>query len=247
MGVTTFVVKTPMSMVLLIVAACAGVSAFAAFSYVTPKIVAYVAAATDTYDEILPEITIWNGRASIAKPQPYFVHGLLHEKVTVILDTREGKQGEALNYLKLLENGAVITQDALVMKLRGQVRILPLKDVPNAILNSRALRETFNHLVPRLTPWAAAIIVVYFIFVKLLQVLILALVTYAGSRCLSVSISYGQCFRICSFAIVPPVCLDLFQYFTAVNVPGELPAYFALYGIIVILVWRSFYRTQPAS
>jgi hypothetical protein len=247
MGVTTFFVKVPMAMALLLVAACAGVSAFAAFLYITPRMDAFVANSTGIYDEILPEITIRNGRASIDKPQPYFVHGFLHENVTLIIDTREGKQGEALNYLRTFDNGSVVTHDALVIKLRGQIRIVPLKGFPDLVLNSQALRDIANRLLPRFVSWVAAIIVAYFIVAKALQVFILAAAAYAAARFVAVCTTYGQWLRICSFAMIPPVCLDLFQYLTTVNVPGGLPVYFALYGALVLLAGRSLYLSQHAS
>ncbi len=88
------------------------------------------------YDDKLPEITIRNGRASIRKPEPHFVNGLVQENVTVVIGTREGKQGEALNYLKDFESGMAITRDAVVSKLRGQIRVVPLKGLPDVVLNS---------------------------------------------------------------------------------------------------------------
>ncbi len=247
MGVTTFFVKVPMAMVFLLVAACAGASAFAAFFYIMPRMDAFVVNITGIYDEILPEITIRDGRASIEKPQPYFVHGFLHENVTLIIDTREGKQGEALNYLRSLDNGAVVTHDALVIKLRGQVRIVPLKGAPDLVLNSRSLQDIANRLLPQLVSWIAAVLVVYFIVAKALQVIILAAVAYAAARFVSVRTTYGQWFRICAFAMVPPVCLDLFQYLTTVNVPGGLLAYFTLYVALVLLAGRNLYLIQHAS
>ncbi len=223
-----------MIVVIFIVVACCGVSAVAAFSYLTPRAEVLVATVLGMYDDKLPEITIRDGRASIQKPEPYFVKGLMQENLTVVIDTREGKQGEALNYLKDFESGVAITRDAVVSKLRGQIRIVPLKGVPDVILNSRTLLEVANGLLPSFVPWAAALIFGYFAVVKTLQVLLAALVAYTVTRSRRMPATYVQWIKVCSFALIPPVCLDLVQYLTAVRIPGGLFAYFALYAAAVV-------------
>ncbi len=69
--------------------------------------------------------------------------------------------------------------------------------------------------------------------VKTLQVLLAALVAYVGTRSSRMPATYVQWIKICSFALIPPVCLDLVQYLAAVHITGELFAYFALYATVV--------------
>ena len=105
MGFTISIIRTPVLLVVFILVACIGLSAFTASSMLTPTVDKIVDYGIRMYDDIFPEVTIRNGKASITKQQPYLIDKIDEKYFTIIIDTRDGKQGEAQNYLKNVEAG----------------------------------------------------------------------------------------------------------------------------------------------
>ncbi|MEJ2719023.1 MAG: DUF1189 family protein [Deltaproteobacteria bacterium] len=190
MGVTRSICRSPAFLVVLVLLACVGVSSWAMVSRLTPLAEAMLDRVAAGYDEYLPEITIRNGKASIREKQPFFVHALTSDQGVVVIDTRAGKQSQALQYLKGARNGAVLTRDRLFLKNPNQIRILPLAHVPNMVLSSRDLMEMKREYFPLILRIGAILVVIYFLIAKLLQVLVLALIPYLGARLSSVVVSY---------------------------------------------------------
>jgi hypothetical protein len=238
MAIARSIIRTPTIAALGVIAICAVFSAVGAYQYWTPKVDAVAAYIAKSYDDFMPEVTIRNGKASIKKQQPYFVDRLADENVTVVIDTRENKLPEALGYLKDSEVGLALTRETVVIKTREGMRMISLKGFPDMVLNSDLLLDIVDHYLPMLSRVAAVLVAIYFLVAKLVQALILALVPFLWARYSSVQPIYGQAFKIASFAMVPPVMLDLFQYFAGTKVPAAFLVYFGLYLVLLVVAAR---------
>ena len=73
MGIAISIIRTPVILVIFILIACIGLSAFAATSIITPTVDMFVDYGIRMYDDMLPEIKIQNGKASVSKQQPFLV------------------------------------------------------------------------------------------------------------------------------------------------------------------------------
>jgi hypothetical protein len=238
-GITLSIIRTPTVAAFAVMGACVVLSAIGATSYWTPRVEKLVQHVVTSYDDVMPEITIRNGKASIRKQQPYFVDGLDDESVTVVIDTRDTKLPDALAYLKQTDFGLVLTQNALILKSNDGIRMFSLKDVPDMVLNSASIQELAAQYLPTLFRVAAVLTAVYFLLVKLFQAILLALVPLLWARHWSVSLTYGESFKIAAFAMVPPVALDLFQRFTGTQIPASFFVYFGFYVALLILAGRA--------
>ncbi len=196
---------------------------------------------------MLPEIKILNGKASISKQQPFLVDKLDEKYFTLIIDTRDGKQGEALNYLNNVEAGLVLTQDAVVTKNNGQIRVIPLKGMPDIVLNSATLRDLADKYLPLVKPVISISIIIYFIIVKPIQMLILALIPLIWASSAKTPISYGQALKISVFGMVPPVLLEVFCYFTGTRIPAWFYIYFIFYAGLMVLAANDLVKSLRRS
>jgi hypothetical protein len=186
MGVTRSIRRLPVFLVVLVLLACVAVSAWSFVSRITPPAEALLDQVATAYDEYLPEITIRDGKASIRQKQPFVVRALTSDEGIVVIDTREGKQSEAMKYLKRAPNGAVLTRDSLFLKNPNQIRVVPLGHLPNMELSSRDLMEMKREYFPLIARLGAMLVVIYFLIAKPVQILILALIPYFGARLYSV-------------------------------------------------------------
>jgi len=199
------------------------------------------------YDDIFPEITIRNGKASITKQQPYLIDKIDEKYFTIIIDTRDGKQGEAMNYLKNPEAGLVLTQDAVVTKNNGQIRIIPLKGMPDMVLNAAMLRDIADKYLPLVKPAIAMGVTIYFAIVKPIQMLILALIPFLWARSTKTAVTYGQGVKLSVFGMAPPVLLEVICAFTGMRIPGWFYIYFALYVGLMVLAARDLVKSLRNS
>ncbi len=238
MGITRSMTRTHGLVAGLIVVVCIGVSSWGLMSALVPKADRVLHSLAEHYDTYLPEIKIKNGQASIRGEQPFRLDALEKEGVFVAIDTREVKLKEALNYLKDAKNGVVLTRDSLVVKNEGQVRILPLKDFPDLTLNSAEIQALIQRYLPMVVQWVWIVVITYFLFAKPIQLLILGMIPFFGARSYSVDLTYGDALKIASFAMVPPVLLDVLLNMSGASLTGSFVLYFAVYiGLLIIGVW----------
>ncbi len=247
MGITISIIRAPVILVILILIACIGLSTFATTSIIVPVVDRFVDYGISLYDDMLPEIKILNGKASISKQQPFLVDKLDEKYFTLIIDTRDGKQGEALNYLNNVEAGLVLTQDAVVTKNNGQIRVIPLKGMPDIVLNSATLRDLADKYLPLVKPVISISIIIYFIIVKPIQMLILALIPLIWASSAKTPISYGQALKISVFGMVPPVLLEVFCYFTGTRIPAWFYIYFIFYAGLMVLAANDLVKSLRRS
>jgi hypothetical protein len=226
---------------------CAAVSAFAIVWANVPRLEAFLHWAVQKYDVTLPEITFRNGQASIREKQPYFIDTGSGKEVAVVIDTRGGKESEALEYLGEADSGVVLTRDKLLTKDRGQIRIIPLKDMPDFVFNSRNLQELLDRFLPTVIWYGTIMVIFYSLFVKPLQVLILGLIPYFGARTYSVSLTFGEAMKIASIAMIPPVVIDTLAHFAGIRLPFAFILYFGLYILLLCLSVRDLVRNPRAE
>ncbi len=241
-GIARSICSQPAVVAVAAVLICVAVSAFAIVWVNVPKIEAFLNSAVQKYDVLLPEITFKNGQASIREQQPYFVDTRGEKDLALVIDTRAGKEDEGLAYLSEVETGAVLLKDRFVFKDRAQVRIFDLKDMPDFVFNSRNLQELLDRYLPTATRLGAILTLIYFLFVKPLQVLIFGLIPYFGARTYSVSITFGEAMKIASVALIPCVLMDALVEFAGVRLPAAFILYYGLYILLLVLAVRDLVR-----
>ncbi|MGB6066848.1 MAG: DUF1189 family protein [Desulfomonilaceae bacterium] len=245
MGTTRAICRLPVIVVVLVLLACAGFSAWGLYAWLWPKVESTFAFLTDKYDALVPEIIIHDGTATISAPQPYYVK-TGDKDVAVVIDTRENKEKDALDYLKNVQAGAVLTRDSVVTKSQGQIRILPLKSVPNFVINSRNIKALFTRYEPIAVRLVILVLTLYFLVVKPLEAIIFALVPYLGARSYSVLLNYGEAIKIAVVAMIPSVTLDLFLDLSGIRIPMAIIIYFGLYLALLFLAVRDLVRNEPS-
>jgi hypothetical protein len=229
------ILRTPAIVVVLMVGLCVALSAYGFMSWGTPKVRSVIDQMVDQYDSYFPEITIVRGQASIKKPQPYYVDFGQGKNAPIIIDTREGFENEALGYLEKAREGFVLTRNSLVVKNKGQLRIVPLAEMPDFVLNADSLRALVERFVPTVIAVVAVLVVIYFLFAKSFQVLVLALIPFVWAKVGKVTLSYGQAVKISAFSMVPPVALMGLQDLFGAPAGGKL-VYFGLYLVLLIVL-----------
>jgi len=244
MGTARAICRIPAIAVVLILLACAGLSAWGLFSWFWPKVGTVLEYVAGTYDALLPEITIRDGKASIREQQPHFID-TGDKDLVVVVDTRENNQKEALDYLKDVSTGAVLTRDSVVTKNQRQIRIIPLQGIPDLVVNSRNLRALLDEYLPTVTGIFILAVIIYFLIVKPLQAIIFALLPHVAARSYSTALTYGEAIKLSAVAMVPPVTLDLFLDLSGIGIPMAFIIYFGLYIGLLILAVRDLVHSSP--
>lgn len=229
------IIKTPAIVIVLMIGLCIALSAYGVVSWGSPLVRSLANQIVTKYDRYFPEVTFEKGHASITKPQPYFVDFGQGKKSPIVIDTREGSENAALEYLKSAQDGVVLTRNTLVVKNKGQIRIVPLADMPNFVLNSENIRSLVSQYLPRVIAVVAIVVAVYFLFSKVLQVLLFAVIPLIWAQVSKVSLSYGQAMKIAAFCMVPPVILAALHLLFHAPAGGIL-VYFGLYLVLVIVL-----------
>ncbi|MBI4963954.1 MAG: DUF1189 family protein [Desulfomonile tiedjei] len=222
---------------------CAAISAFGLVWANAPRLESFLNWAVEKYDVTLPQITFKNGHASIREKQPYIIDTGGEKDVAIVIDTRDGKENEAPNYLKEADSGVVLTGESLVTKDRGQIRIISLKDMPDFVFNSRNLQDLLDQFLPTVIWYGTIVVILYFLLMKPLQVLILGLIPYFGAQTYSVALTFGQAMKIAAIAMIPPVLLDTLVQFADTRLPFAFVLYFGLYIVLLCLAVRDLVRS----
>lgn len=247
MAISRSLTRTPAILTVLIVGACIGLSALGLLSWAGPKVRSVVTFAVEKYDMYFPAIILKDGHASIKEPQPYFVDLGKREEATIVIDTRPGHENDALGYLKDARNGFVLSRDSLFTKNRGQIRIIPLKNIPDLVVNAQSIHKLVDRYLPRVTSVAAVAVVSYYLLAKLSHLLLLALIPYFWARSRPQSITYGQALKLCAFCMIPPVLIDAVQDFGHVDIPLGFLLYFVLFVGLLIVASVSLVRSPKVS
>jgi hypothetical protein len=197
------------------------------------------------YDSALPEITVRNGRLSIRENVPSVWYPLKGKDLPLVIDTRDVKLHLLLDSLKDFNQGIVLGADRIALKYRVRTCIVPLRDVPDMVLNSRNIDEFISLYLSESKSRLTVYLILYVLLAKLLQAACLGSVTYLLSRWLfSEPMTYTESIKIACFAMIPPVLLDFRPGITGAGVAGTLVGYFGVYVILIGLCVTAVYGAR---
>ena len=247
MGISRSIIRVPAIVALLVAGACVGLSALGLIEWGAPKVKSTLEMVVEQYDKYFPQVTIQGGHASVEVPQPYFVDFGQKGEAPIVLDTRPGHESEALDYLKDAKSGFVLTHDSFFIKNQGQIRVVPLKTIPDMVLNSRSLQRYVKTYVPRLMSLAVVAIVIYYMLAKAFQIFVLALIPYFWTRSCPLPVTYGQALKLTAFAMLIPVLVNSVQDLGGVHVPTRFLLYFGLFLVTLILASLDLVRSAKSA
>jgi hypothetical protein len=230
----------------LVLVACIALSAVSLLWLSIPAIDSLLGRLVEKYDERLPEITLKDGHASIRGKQPFVVDLGGEKDVALVIDTREGKEKEALEHLKVVEVGTVLTRNSIVVKSQGEVRTISLSGLPDMVVNGGTIQEAIAHYRPTVLMAGAALVFLYYCFAKSLQVLLFGLIPYFAARVYSIPLTYGESLKIATMAMVPVVLLFVVLNMGGLDLPAASVVYFALYVGLLVLAARDL-KQRAAS
>jgi hypothetical protein len=249
-GLAASISKVHWTVVVCILLALVGLSTWGLVTATKPIADRFLDETIDQYDALLPEISITSGKASIREEQPYFVEKDKEGKTVVVIDTREGKEDQAMGYFKGFKTGLVLSREVLILKHEnGRIQIVPLKNIPDLVLNSRNLRKNKDMFFPTIVRFGAILVLLWFLVVKPVQALILATIPMLIAPRYSAPLSLGKAFKISVFCMIPPVAFDLFRYFWGLQLklPLSLLLYVVLYVALLILAVRDLAAAEPVD
>lgn len=247
MGLARSLLKVHGFLIFLLIVALAALSALALVTSAKPLLNKTLETAITKYGELFPEITIIDGRASIRDKEPHVVDFRPNGDAMVVIDTRKGKQPHIVRKLAEVRSGMGLSRHSLIIKNHRQIRILPLRNVPDMVVNAERLEKLKQrYLGPAL--WIGGLTLgVYFFFAKLVQALVFALFPHLLSRRFSAPMSYGQAFKLAIVALIPPVVVDCLLMQTGASFATGLFIYVVLYLIFLFLAARDFAHSEPRS
>ncbi len=247
MGISRSIIRIPAIVALLVAGLCVGLSTWGLISWGTPLVKHMLQVVVKGYDKYLPEITIQDGHASIAHPQPYFVELGKKGEAPIVIDTRQGHESDALDYLKDAKGGFVLSRESLFVKQNGQIRVIPLKDFPDLVLNSASLAEYVETYAPRIISAAAVAVAIYYLLAKTFQILIFALIPYGFSRSCPLPATYGQALKLTIFAMFIPVLVNFFLDLAGIYIPWRFLIYFGLFLGLLVLATVDLVRSARSA
>lgn len=230
--------------ILLVLLGVVVASSLATVFLTAPKMEKLLLAIAENYDSYLPEIKIRDGHASVREKQPYVVD-MDDKEVAIVIDTRDGMQKSAMDHLKEASAGAVLTRDTLIMKNRGEMRVISLKEMPDMEINSGTLQDLVDRYWPLAMRLGAVLVVLYFFIIKPFQVLVFGLLPYFGARFYNVPLTYGESLKIAAIGIIPPVLLEILLSVAELGISGGTIIYFAVYVGVLLLACAELVRGLP--
>ncbi|MBI5571064.1 MAG: DUF1189 family protein [Desulfomonile tiedjei] len=247
MGISRSIIRMPSIVALLLAGVCVGLSTWSLISWGTPQVEHVLKVVVKEYDKHLPEITIQDGRASVARPQPYFAEMGKKGEAPIVVDTRHGHESDALDYLKDSKAGFVLSRESLFIKNDGQIRVIPLKGFPDMVLNSASLARYVETYAPRVMSAAAVLVVIYYLLAKTFQILIFALIPYGFSRSCPMPATYGQALKLTVVAMLVPVLANSLQDLVGLHVPWRFLIYFGVFLGALILATVDLVRSARSA
>jgi len=232
---TRSICRTSGVVTFLVFLCCVIAAAAASIYWISERLDHLVTVVTSHYDQFAPTITIRNGRASISEEQPYFIGGGPIEGVALVIDTRPEERNNVREYLRQVQNGAVLAEDRILIKNGKQTRTISLKGIPDMVLNAAFLEALAKKYRPFAIKTLTAAALIYFFLAKLFQALIFALIPLIVARSPSTMVTYGESFKLAVFALIPPIALDVLLDQTTIDLTAEWALYVILYVAVLVL------------
>jgi hypothetical protein len=175
----------------------------------------------------IPTITIKNGEASADVEQPW-VKRLGRDdsghEVVAIIDTTG-----TLTDFRPNEIGVFLQKQALLVKTADEGQRIPLSRFPDTTIGPDIARQFLAKMMRRVPFYLAAVLVVYYLFVKSVQALLLVLAALIGASRRR-ALGFGALFSVAVYALTPAVLLDCSLPFMRLH----LPMFWLIYGAIAV-------------
>jgi uncharacterized protein DUF1189 len=175
-------------------------------------------------DEI-PTITIKNGRASADVEQPWVKRLGTDDQghdVVAIIDTTGRRTDFEPN-----EVGVFLKRTEVAIKTDGDTKVLSLARVPDTTIGPDVIRGWIKEAMRKVPFYLAAFFVVFYLFVKSMQAVLLVLAALVGARA---QLRFGELFTVAVYALTPAVLLDCALPF----LPFRLPMFLLVYTAMAI-------------
>ena len=247
MGITESLRKMPAIVAALIFLFCVCLSTWNIMYLYKPKVDKLVEQTIGQYDTILPEIMIKNGKASIKEEQPFYLNDDPKKGPIVVIDTRPGAQKEVMSQAIESNKFMALTQDFLIVKDERQYRTLPLKGIPDVTVNAELIKKLKNQFYPAAVVATTVAIGIYYTFTKLIQIVILALLFYLLTQKSAVPPTYGQSFKITTFALIVPIILDMYLSRLTIGIAVSWSAYFVVYLAVLGIAYWDYTNAPPGQ
>ncbi len=245
MGLTRSICRTRAILVALVVLACIALSTWAVVARYEPRAKATLDHAIGKYDVVMPEVTIKGGKASIKEKQPYYINDDPKKGPVIVIDTREETRNQAQKLLDNVKEGAALTRDLIIIKDSHETRMVPLAHIPDLTLNSQVIKEFSDRYYPSLVLAGTGLVGIWYIFAKLVQILIFALLFYLAAKRIAGPPTYGQSFKVAAFAMIPPVVLHALLARSDASSGVMLGLYFGVYILSLVLAYWNLAGSPP--
>jgi hypothetical protein len=167
----------------------------------------FLAKEAPMYVKQVPAITISHGKVSLDRPEPYFIRDERTGTVRAIIDTT-GRT----NTLRGSKAALLLTKTTLIVKGdEGETRTFDLSEIDHLFID----RSAVYGFLETLDDWFAVFVypfaVLFSLFFRILEVLILALIGLLFARTLRAALDYRALIRLAAIAITPgAVCGGIF-------------------------------------
>ena len=225
-----------------IVALSSLLSAWAMILELRPQADYFLEKIQSSYDSLVPEISIKNGKASIRERQPHYLSSSTDKDVTIVIDTRDKKQREAYEYIKETPYGIAISQDFLVLKNHDQLSELSFKTLPDIVINSSNLLSALNEYSSKIWLIAWTFFIFYCLLNKTAQVCLFAFIPIIITRRLSCPVTYSEAMRFTAGAMILPVVIDFIMKWLSIFSSLETVVYFGIYALALFRIIKDHVR-----
>lgn len=163
----------------------------------------------------LPTITITDGKASITKPQPYYIKDEKTGKPVAIIDTT-GK----IKSLKGSPASLLITRTSVIVKMDAdETRTFDLSDIKSLVVDRRAVYDWMDSF----QDWSAFIFypiaLVFSFLYHLVEMIFYAAVGLMFARSLQANLRFRAVVRLAVIAMTPSVVLGVLIAVAGLSVP----------------------------
>ncbi len=193
------------------------------------------------YDRLFPEITIHEGTASVKGEQPIRVD-TKDPNFIIVIDTREDQVNSYPDYLKNADFGAVLTKTNLVIKNDSRIQMIPLKEAPDFVVNSKNLESLAKQFQYPVGAGLRAFVALYFLIAKPLQMLFMAVIALFVARILSLSLTFGEACKLAVIGMIPPVLLDVMYGALDKGISAGILSYIGVYILSMAILFVDLYQ-----
>lgn len=208
-GISPFLSEVSNKIVVVILGLCILLSAIVSTFTYGFEFLALFKKVASKFDLYCPEISIFDGRATIREKQPYFVELPQDKNVMIVIDTREEPKPKPITNFKENSTGILLLRNSLIVKNRDEMSEINLEKFPDMILNSQTLLDALNNYRSSILLVLFIIGLVYYGMSKITQTLICAMAIFLVTRQLSIPFGFGRGFKLAIFIIAPATMVDL--------------------------------------